>query len=152
MVKVFLRLEGLAVALCAVLAYAGGGGGWAPFLIFLLLPDMLGLVPFLAALQRCERRPAPAGRPARGQGGSYRGGEGSLLPPGLFVLYNVTHAYFTPLALGLLAWLLSEALYWPLLGWVAHIGLDRSLGYGFKLYPYFRHTHLQLEEPPLRGW
>lgn len=148
MVKVFLRLEGLAVALCAILAYArAGAGGWAPFVVFLLLPDVLGLVPFLVAQQRLDRRPAPAGRGARG-----RGGEGRLLPPGLFVLYNVAHAYFTPLAFAVAGLLVSGAPYWPLLGWVAHIGLDRAAGYGLKLYPYFRQTHLQLEEPSLRGW
>lgn len=127
MVRVFLRLEGLAVALCAVLAYAVDGGRWASFLIFLLLPDVLGLGPLAAALRR---RPVPAG---------------------LFVMYNVTHAHFTPLVLGLLVWLATGALYWPLLGWVAHIGLDRALGYGLKLYPHFRRTHLQLDESPQGG-
>lgn len=165
MVTVMLRLEGLVVALAALVAYAHAGGGrWAAFVIFLVLPDLLSLVPFAVA----EHRHAAGGaarwarlRPRRGRLESSRvsghpeirrGGEGRLPPRGLFVLYNVVHAYFTPLGLALLGWFGFGTLFWPLLGWVAHIGLDRTLGYGLKIYPYFRQTHLQVEEPSTRGW
>jgi hypothetical protein len=35
-----------------------------------------------------------------------------------------------------------EVLMWPALIWLAHIGMDRSLGYGLKLPTAFQDTHL----------
>ena len=166
MVRLWLRLEGLIVAVAAVAAYARTGDGWAAFLFFFLLPDLAGLIPFVVA----DRRLGAAGRLPRGSavpgrtrttggptrrggtpGGRGRPGEGALVPPGWFLLYNGLHSYVLPLLLGLAGWWAGGAVYAPLAGWVAHIGVDRALGFGLKIYPYFRHTHLQLEEPPWRG-
>lgn len=58
--------------------------------------------------------------------------------------YNLVHNYALPLLLlsGLL--LAGEAAYvWPILIWLAHIGMDRMLGFGLKYETAFKDTHLQ---------
>lgn len=57
--------------------------------------------------------------------------------------YNAIHTYTGPIALGGLLWLLHISFSPLLLIWVAHIGLDRMLGYGLKYESDFRDTHLQ---------
>lgn len=58
--------------------------------------------------------------------------------------YNIAHTYLTPLGLlgvGLLAgWTFGITL---ALIWVAHIAIDRTLGYGLKYPTTFKDTHLQ---------
>jgi hypothetical protein len=59
-------------------------------------------------------------------------------------LYNLVHTLSLPLTLLLTGYLL----HWPLapalsLIWIAHIALDRLLGYGLKYPTFFRDTHLQ---------
>jgi hypothetical protein len=58
-------------------------------------------------------------------------------------VYNLGHTYVIPLAILLVAHVLDSA---PLLGlsliWIAHIGLDRLIGYGLKLPTGFKDTHL----------
>lgn len=58
------------------------------------------------------------------------------------LVYNVAHTYVTPaLVAGVL--LLLDVRIWPLtVIWVAHIGLDRMLGFGLKFSTAFRDTHL----------
>jgi Domain of unknown function (DUF4260) len=55
--------------------------------------------------------------------------------------YNAAHSTLGPIALGFAAWLgwLSPAL--PLI-WLAHVGMDRALGYGLKYAGDFGDTHL----------
>lgn len=58
--------------------------------------------------------------------------------------YNLAHTYAAPLALAVVtAFALPTAL-GPLaaLVWVAHVGIDRALGYGLKGTAGFKHTHL----------
>lgn len=50
--------------------------------------------------------------------------------------YNATHSTLGPLALGLCGQFGLAAI------WLAHIGLDRALGFGLKYPTAFRHTHL----------
>lgn len=57
--------------------------------------------------------------------------------------YNLFHSYIGPALLGVLAWLLgSQSLALLALIWVAHIGLDRVLGFGLKYGTGFGDTHL----------
>lgn len=91
--------------------------GWA-FWILLLAPDLFGFVPAMF-LGRA---------PARGH-----------LPPRGVVLYNVWHTPALPLALGAAALLVPHvadlpfvANPWPLLGWLLHITVDRTVGYGLR--------------------
>jgi hypothetical protein len=57
--------------------------------------------------------------------------------------YNSLHSYLLPAALGILGMVLGQPLLYQLaLILVAHIGLDRSLGYGLKDASSFHLTHL----------
>jgi hypothetical protein len=110
--RLLLRLEALAALVAAFLAYRALAGGWAHFARLFLVPD-LSMLAYLAG--------ARAGS----------------------VAYNAAHNYVAPAllaALGL-AVALPECLLLALI-WVAHIGLDRALGYGLKYATGFGDTHL----------
>ncbi len=57
------------------------------------------------------------------------------------VIYNAVHTYVGPLLLAGAMLVTGASLMLPLI-WVAHIGLDRMLGYGLKYPTAFRDTHL----------
>ncbi len=101
----------LALVLAGVALVVRDQLGWA-FWLFLLAPDLFGLVP--ASL---------FGRaPERG-----------YLPPRGVWLYNVWHSFTPPLLIGvLLALLIPLGSTWPLLGWLIHISVDRLLGFGLR--------------------
>ena len=115
-VRVWLRLEGFCALLLALCfywqAHETGHGSWLLFAVLFLAPD-LSMLGFLAG--------AKVGATA----------------------YNVAHNYILPLALAGFATLTDrrEALPYALI-WIAHIGLDRALGYGLKYGSGFGHTHL----------
>ena len=108
----WLRLEGFAVLATAVTLYAQGGYSWWLFVLLLLAPD-LAMVGYLA-------------NPRLGA-----------------QLYNVVHNYAVVLVgLGIAyvtatPWLLAVSLIW-----LAHVGMDRAVGYGLKYSDQFKHTHL----------
>ena len=60
------------------------------------------------------------------------------------VVYNTAHTYALPVAL-VTAGVVGEAgtLVAVSLVWIAHIGIDRALGYGLKYPTAFKDTHLQ---------
>lgn len=64
-----------------------------------------------------------------------------LGPRGGAWIYNAAHSYLAPALLGTVAWGLAPAALPFAALWVAHIGMDRVLGYGLKLGS-FRQTHL----------
>jgi hypothetical protein len=55
--------------------------------------------------------------------------------------YNVVHTYVCPIVLGFVLHVLGISIAIPLI-WVAHIGMDRALGYGLKYPDGFAHAHL----------
>lgn len=58
-------------------------------------------------------------------------------------VYNFGHSYVVPLIGLAVAYLLDDSLVFAFaLIWIAHIGLDRVLGYGLKLPTGFHDTHL----------
>jgi hypothetical protein len=58
-------------------------------------------------------------------------------------VYNLAHATPLPAALIAIGWWQDEPLVLALsVIWLAHIGLDRLLGYGLKYDDHFQHTHL----------
>jgi hypothetical protein len=60
------------------------------------------------------------------------------------VVYNLAHTYVVPLTLAGIGLFASSPLCVLLaLIWVAHIGMDRLLGYGLKYPTAFTDTHLQ---------
>jgi hypothetical protein len=57
--------------------------------------------------------------------------------------YNLAHSAPLPAALTALGWWQHDPLVLALgLVWLAHIGMDRALGYGLKYKDDFQHTHL----------
>jgi hypothetical protein len=111
-VRAVLRAEGLALLAAATVAYAHGGFSWGLFATLFLAPDLT----FAAYL---------------------------LGPRWGAATYNLVHSTIAPLALGAAALALGlpegEAI--ALIG-LAHIGLDRALGYGLKYSAAFGATHL----------
>lgn len=105
------RLEGL-VALAGAIAFYGWlGQSWLVFALLFLSPDV-----FMLGYLRGKRTGA--------------------------LVYNLGHTYAAPAVLVLLglagggAWLYGLGAIW-----IAHIGFDRTLGYGLKLAD-FKQTHL----------
>jgi len=103
-VSTLLRVEGFVALAGAVTAYWFLDGNWWLFALLLLAPDLA----FLA----------------------YSAGEKSGAK-----VYNLAHTYSVPAVLGAIGWFGGIGWLVPLaLIWIAHIGMDRALGYGFK-YP-----------------
>jgi hypothetical protein len=110
--RALLRVEGAALGLGAVVLYAAGGHSWLAFAALFLAPD-LGFAAYLAG-------------PRVGA-----------------TVYNALHWTAPALALAALGWAAqSSGAFAVALIWLAHIGLDRALGYGLKYGSGFRDTHL----------
>lgn len=108
-----LHLEGLAVAAASLALYFDAGHGWLLLVVVILAPD-LSLLGYL-------------GGPRLGA-----------------LAYDAVHTYAGPVALGAVGVLGGYDLAVQLaLVWLAHIGLDRLLGYGLKYPTGFKDTHLQ---------
>jgi hypothetical protein len=108
----FLRAEGFAVALLCVAAFSRSGASWWLFAALILVPD-LSICFYLAGPR--------AGATA----------------------YNAVHTYLGPVALLSAAVVLAmPAGIWIALIWAAHIGIDRTLGFGLKYPDAFSSTHL----------
>lgn len=58
--------------------------------------------------------------------------------------YNLAHTYIAPALLALFGFVVGPVAFGLAAIWVAHIGLDRMLGYGLKLNGGFEQTHLGL--------
>lgn len=56
--------------------------------------------------------------------------------------YNCTHSYTGPALLGMLAYVWVPSLWATCCVWLAHIAMDRALGYGLKSSQGFSDTHL----------
>jgi len=111
-VRFVLRLEGLCVLIAASVAYAKFGLGWGTFALFFLTPD-ISFFGYLAG------------------------------PKVGAVSYNLAHSYIgavTCLAAGVVV--PAPTILCIGLIWCAHIGFDRTLGYGLKYPDGFGFTHL----------
>ena len=59
------------------------------------------------------------------------------------VTYNLVHTYLGPGVLLVVGVAVDSSLTYSIASiWLAHIGLDRALGYGLKYPDAFTHTHL----------
>jgi hypothetical protein len=111
-VKWLLRLEGLTLFTGMTLLYAAWGGSWKVYVLLFLMPDLS----FLAYL-----------------GGARFGA----------MVYNTAHSYMVPMVLMTLGFGLASPLTLSIaMIWLAHIGIDRALGYGLKYSAGFGFTHL----------
>ncbi len=108
-----LRVEGVALLALGVLLYRANGGSWLLFGALLLAPD-LSMLGYLAG-------------PKVGAS-----------------IYNAFHAYTMPAVVGAFGMVLASPVAIAVaLIWFAHIGMDRTVGYGLKYPTSFKDTHLQ---------
>jgi len=99
-VRTLLRLEGLTLFAGMTLLYAVWDGSWLVYAILFLAPD-LSFAAYLAG-------PKPGA-----------------------ILYNAAHSYMAPVSLMVAGFALSSPLTLSIaMIWMAHIGIDRALGYG----------------------
>jgi hypothetical protein len=107
-----LRLEGIALLVLAVAVYARSGSSWVLLAALVLVPD----ISFAGYL---------------------------IGPRAGAMTYNAVHSTVLPIALALYGRLSGTELCVNLaLIWLAHIGVDRALGYGLKYEAGFGFTHL----------
>lgn len=107
-----IRLEWAVVAAAAVAFYTWSGVSWWLFLVLILAPD-LSMFGYLAG-------------PRIGA-----------------IAYNALHILIAPALLLLVGYLSHHAVAIAVaLIWIAHIAVDRALGYGLKLSTGFQDTHL----------
>jgi hypothetical protein len=108
-----LRVEGVALLVLSVLLYRVNGGGWLMFVVLLLAPD-LSILGYLAGPQVGA------------------------------AIYNTFHTYAMPAVVGALGMIFASPLMVAVaLIWFAHIGMDRTVGYGLKYPSSFKDTHLE---------
>ncbi|MES5487571.1 DUF4260 domain-containing protein [Bradyrhizobium sp. INPA03-11B] len=111
-VRTLLRLEGLVLFVGMTVLYYKWEGSWLVYVLLFLVPDLS----FAAYL---------------------------ISPRAGAIVYNAAHTYLAPVALMTLGFagegplVLSIAMIW-----LAHIGIDRALGYGLKYAKGFGYTHL----------
>jgi hypothetical protein len=110
--RTLLRLEGLTLFTGMTLLYAVWGGSWWIYATLFLVPD-LSFAAYLAG-------------PRFGA-----------------IVYNTAHSYMAPMSLMTTGFALDSPLTLSIaLIWLAHIGIDRALGYGLKYETGFTYTHL----------
>jgi hypothetical protein len=111
-VRTLLRLEGLALFAAMTLFYAFLGASWWLYVLLFLAPD-LSFAAYLAG------------------------------PRAGALVYNAAHSTVAPMALAAAGFALG-APFAPAIAtiWLAHIGIDRALGYGLKYSAGFGFTHL----------
>ena len=110
--RTLLRLEGLTLFVGMTLLYAVWDGSWWVYAIVFLAPD-LSFAAYLAG------------------------------PRAGAIVYNAAHSYMAPMALMTTGFALSSPLVLSIaMIWLAHIGIDRALGYGLKYAAGFAFTHL----------
>lgn len=108
----FQRLEGLAILIASLITYFWLGYTWWVFVLLIFLIDITML-------------------------GYLFGKEAGA------AIYNIGHSLFLPIiVLGFAIVTEASAVLGLTLIWTAHIGLDRSLGYGLKTGKGFEYTHL----------
>src|SRR5260221_13450234 len=111
-VRTLLRLEGLTLFAGMTLLYAVWDGSWWVYAILFLVPD-LSFAAYLAG------------------------------PKAGAIIYNAAHSYMAPMTLMTAGFALSSPLVLSIaMIWLAHIGIDRALGYGLKYKVGFGYTHL----------
>jgi len=57
------------------------------------------------------------------------------------IVYNIAHSYAVPIIAAIMFLITGRSLAIPLI-WIAHIGMDRAVGYGLKYPAAFSQTHL----------
>ena len=111
-VRTLLRLEGLVLFVGMTVLYYKWEGSWLIYVLLFLVPDLS----FAAYL---------------------------ISPRAGAIAYNAAHTYLAPVALMTLGFACEGPLVLSIaMIWLAHIGIDRALGYGLKYSRGFGYTHL----------
>ena len=111
-VRILLRLEGIVLFAGMTLLYGLWDGSWWVYAILFLAPD-LSFAAYLAG------------------------------PKAGAIVYNAAHSYLAPVALLTAGLAMASPLVLSIaMIWLAHIGVDRALGYGLKYQAGFAFTHL----------
>ena len=111
-IRAWLRIEGAAAFAAGLLVFGVSGGSWLLLIPLLLLPDVSAI--------------------------------GYLAGPrvGAFT-YNMAHTWMPGfIALGVGVWLAAPVVLLVAAILIAHVGMDRAMGYGLKLPTSFNDTHL----------
>ena len=111
--RIFLVLESIVIFIGSLLIYLFLSGNWIIFLVLLLAPDI-----FMVGYLRNSRI-------------------GSII-------YNIGHVYAWAIVLIIIGILINlNLLILFSLIWIAHISMDRAMGYGLKYSSDFKDTHMQ---------
>jgi len=111
-VRILLRLEGVVLFAGMTLLYGLWEGSWWVYAILFLAPD-LSFAAYFAG------------------------------PKAGAIVYNAAHSYLAPVGLMTVGLAMAALLTLSLaMIWLAHIGIDRALGYGLKYQAGFAFTHL----------
>lgn len=107
-----LKSEALMFFIATFWAYYLIGASWWMFLVFILIPDI-----FMLGYLKNSKLGA--------------------------MIYNIGHTYTIPFVLFGFYMLLHNPIFLPIsIIWIAHISMDRMLGFGLKFDSGFKHTHL----------
>lgn len=108
----FQKCESVGIFIAALVAYHFFGFSWIMFFVFLFLPDI-----FMLGYAKNSKLGA--------------------------LIYNIGHHYIPPLLfLGMYYLYHDPNLLIVSIIWMAHIAMDRALGFGLKEDTGFKHTHL----------
>ncbi|HEY4204182.1 MAG TPA: DUF4260 domain-containing protein [Xanthobacteraceae bacterium] len=111
-IRTLLRIEGLTLFVGMTMLYGVWGGSWWIYAALFLVPD-LSFIAYLAG------------------------------PRAGATVYNAMHTYMLPLILSFAGFGLAMPLTLSIaMIWLAHIGIDRALGFGLKYDAGFGFTHL----------
>lgn len=108
----FLRVDGFVLFIAALLLFSKIGQRWWLVPVLLFVPDI-----FMAGYAKSTKLGA--------------------------LIYNVGHSYLLPTITAIFGWYQNHYFLLAIgLIWLAHVGMDRFLGYGLKYDDNFKHTHL----------
>ena len=111
--KLLLHAEGFMVLVVSIYFYAVNGFSWLLFFLLLFIPDLWMI------------------------GYAFNRKVGAII-------YNIVHTYVFSILLILIGLIFSNDMFLTIgLISVAHIGMDRTFGYGLKYPTDFKDTHLQ---------
>lgn len=106
-----MRIEGLLTLVAALFFYYFFQGSWLLFIVLLFAPDL--------SMLGYSMNPQTGAR-----------------------IYNIVHSYALPIILLLIGWHFQlKPCFFVSLIWIAHIGMDRSFGFGLKEDTHFKDTH-----------
>jgi hypothetical protein len=110
--QIFLRVDGFLLFIASLLLFSSIRQSWWLVPLLLFVPDI-----FMVGYAKSTKVGA--------------------------LIYNTGHSYLLPTVTTMFGWYQHHHLVLAIgLIWLAHVGMDRFLGYGLKYDDNFKHTHL----------